>query len=110
MAIYNSEILTSNTQLASGSGVRAITTVIVCNVNEYNPSTPTVGLAHLSLYAVPSGSSIGNPQLIVNKLPIPAGETVTFDQEKMVLDSGDELYAVSDIATTLVATVSTLVV
>jgi hypothetical protein len=101
MAIYNTAILGSNTTLASGSGERAITTIIVCN---------TTGAAiDLTLYAVPSGGSIGTTSMIVKTLSVPAGDTVSFDQEKMVLATGDSVVALGS-TTGLSATVSTLAV
>jgi hypothetical protein len=45
--------------------------------------------------------------MIVNALIVPAGDTVSFDQEKMVLSNGDSLVAVGS-DTGLSATVSTL--
>lgn len=101
MALYNTPILATNTTLASGSGDRAITTVIVCNT--------TGGNLPLTLYAVANGGSVGSGSMIVNALTVPAGDTVSFDQEKMVLTTGDTLVAVSS-GTGLTATVSTLAV
>lgn len=105
MAIYNTQItattaVSANT-LSSGSGIRAITTVIVCNTTA---SDKTV-----TLYAVPNGGSAGDGTMIVNTLTVPAGDTVSFDQEKMVLSTGDEIKAICS-ASGLTATVSTLVV
>lgn len=105
MAIYNTQItatsaVSANT-LSSGSGARAITTVIVCNT--------TASDRTVTLYAVPSGGSAGDSTMIVNTLTVPAGDTVSFDQEKMVLGTGDELKAICS-ASGLTATVSTLVV
>lgn len=105
MAIYNTQITAttaiSSNILTSGSGARAITTVIVCNTTA---SDKTV-----TLYAVPSGGTAGDGTMIVNTLNVPAGDTVSFDQEKMVLGTGDELRAICS-ASGLTATVSTLVV
>ena len=105
MAIYNTQITATTAIgsdiLASGSGARAITTVIVCNTTA---SDKTV-----TLYAVPNGGSSGDGTMIVNTLNVPAGDTVSFDQEKMVLGTGDELRAICS-ASGLTATVSTLVV
>ena len=47
--------------------------------------------------------------MIVQTLTIPAGDTVSFDQEKMVLATGDELKAICS-AAGLTATVSILAV
>jgi hypothetical protein len=47
--------------------------------------------------------------MIVNALVVPAGDTVSFDQEKMVLGATDTLVAIAS-DTGLTATVSVLVV
>ena len=111
MAIRNVAITgttaASPTQLYSSSGNNAITTIIVCNTH----ATTTI---NLNLYVVPSGSSpSANPETtIVKILPIPAGETVSFDQEKLVLGNGDSLQGVASVAFSagagLAVTVSTL--
>ena len=105
MAIYNTPILAANTTLASGSGDRAITTIIVCNTTGVDKT--------LTLYAVQNVGGIpGTPSssnMIVSALTVPAGDTVSFDQEKVVLTTGDTLVAVGD-AVGLTATVSTLAV
>jgi hypothetical protein len=105
MAIYNTAILASNTKLTSGTGNRAITTIIVCNT--------TAGDLPLTLHAVQnnagSAGTISDSTKIVQTLTVPAGDTVSFDQEKMVLTTGDDIWAISS-GTGLSATVSTLAV
>jgi hypothetical protein len=110
MAISNTSLTSSSQAIYTSSGNNAITTIIVCNTSAYNPSSPTANQSLLYMYAVPNGGSAGTSTLIVNGLPIPAGETVSFDQEKMVLANGDAIYAKTDSASNLVATVSTLAV
>ena len=95
----------SPTQLFLSSGSNAITTIIVCNT-----SGSTI---NLTLYAVPSGKTpSGNPETtIVSALPIPAGETVSFDQEKLVFGDNDVLSAIASVSysgTGLSVVVSTL--
>jgi hypothetical protein len=106
MAIYNTAITATSEgsaqTLASGSGARAITTVIVCNTGTTDRT--------VTLYAVPNpGTTASTGNMIVNALTVPAGDTVSFDQEKMVLATGDQLKAICS-GTGLTATVSTLVV
>lgn len=106
MAIYNTPITAtleaSSDKLESGSGPRAITTVIVCNTTGSDKT--------ITLYAVPSpGTTASTGNMIVNALIVPAGDTVSFDQEKVVLGTSDELRAICS-ASGLTATVSTLVV
>lgn len=114
MAITNATIGTTTSAIYTSSSANgdAITSVIVCNTAEFDPENPTAGEVKLSLYAVPAAGSASSPDantIIVNGLPVPAGETVSFDQEKLVLSLGDMLVAKGDIAN-LVATVSTLAV
>ena len=108
MAIYNTQITATSAASAdvigSGTGNRAITTVIVCN-------TGLTDLA-VTLYAVPAGTpsmTASASNMIVNALTVPAGDTVSFDQEKIVLGTGDELKAICNGAG-LTATVSILAV
>lgn len=99
MAIVNTAILSTSTTLFTSSGNNAITTVIICNTGSVDRT--------LTLHAVPNGGSVSTVNMIVNALIVPAGDTVSFDQEKMVLSNGDSLVAVSS-DTGLSATVSTL--
>jgi len=46
--------------------------------------------------------------MIVNNLKIPAGETFTFDTEKLVLSTGDTIRALATVNGALSATVSSL--
>jgi len=106
MAISNVVLGTSNSTLytstVSGTQIgNAITTMIICNTT---PSTS----ANLTLYAVPSGGSATSSTMIVNALTIPPGETVSLDQEKLVLGSSDTVQGFSSAASTLTFTISTL--
>ena len=116
MAIRNTALSSSNQTIYPSTGDNAVTTIIVCNIASFDPEFPTTGQAYLYLYAVPSADVSGDTTLnrhtIINGLPIPAGETVSLDQEKMVLATGDKLIAKGDAinGTNLVVTVSTLAV
>jgi hypothetical protein len=118
MAINNSNIAVLHGSISSGSPTGsflygpaatpvAITTIILCN------NTPSTDIT-VSIYAVASGSTpYAKPETtIVSKLTIPAGETVSFDQEKFVLAAGDSIQATASVAWSaglgVGATVSTL--
>ena len=117
MAIKNSNIAKLHTDLASGTPNGsyifgpavtpvAITTLILCN--------NTTGDITVSLYAVETGlDPFNEPETtIVSKLNIPAGDTVSFDQEKFVLGVGDSIQATASVAWSsglgVGATISTL--
>jgi hypothetical protein len=110
MAIANLTLTSSNQTVYSSSGSNAITTIIICNTSTYVPATPTVNQSLLYLYAVPSGGTAGTGNIIINGLPIPAGETVSLDQEKLVLGNGDFIGGKTDSLSNLTVTVSTLAV
>jgi len=107
MAIYNTEILATNTTLVSGSAVeRAVTTIIVCNTGV---TDRTLTIFALGKDGTGTQTTAGTTSMIVNALIVPAGDTVSFDQEKVVLGATDTLVAVGS-GTGLTATVSVLVV
>ena len=106
MAIKNTAIpATTNSAIYTSSGDNAITTIIVCNT--------TSSAINLTLYAVANnGGAVGTPadgNMIVKTLSVPAGDTVSFDQEKVVLSDNDTIVAYAS-AIGLTATVSTLAV
>lgn len=108
MAITNNTIaITTPASVYTSSGDNAITTLIVCNTGD--PTDPATDIDYLWLYAVPNGGTASTATMIVNGLPIPGGETVTFDQEKVVLANGDAIYAVCT-TENLSITISTLAV
>lgn len=115
MAIQNTLVSDSNTAIYTSSGDNAITSIIVCNLNPFDPLNPNNNTYYFTLYAVPFGELLPPPGInvlpkhtIVNNIPITAGETLSLDQEKLVLTSGDLLVAISDVADQLSVTISTL--
>jgi len=46
--------------------------------------------------------------MIVNALPVPPGETVSLDQEKLVLSNNDTIVAVASVGATVSILISTL--
>jgi len=84
MAIQNS--ILSATQLdlltvPSGKSY-ALTTILVCNYS-------STDAANFDLHLVRNGNARGNDNIIVSNLELPAGETFTFDSERIVLEEGD---------------------
>lgn len=109
MALTSSIIGNTNTTIytstISGSQTgNAITCMMICN---YGASA-----ANVTIYAVPNNAgSVGTPgntNMIISALTIPIGETVSLDQEKLVLSSNDTIVAVSTVSSTLAMTISTL--
>jgi len=85
----------------------AITCMILCN--NYDPVDLTnedEGSCEVSIYLKKVG--IGTLWLIVNKLIVPASETVFLSEERIILDAGDEIHVATSVADRIVFTVSTL--
>jgi len=111
MAIANTRLTTTGlTTVYTSSGNNAITTIIVCNTGTVDLTDETVRASDLDLYLVPNSSSATEATRIISKLTIPAGETVFFSEERMVLDGGDEIYVGTSSASKIAVTVSSLAV
>lgn len=97
MALNQTTLTTSASAVFTSSGQNAITTVYLCN---YSGSDVTV-----TLYAIPSGDSVGNGTMIYKSLPIAAGDTYIIDTERLILNNGDTIQAVCSANTSVTATV-----
>ena len=86
----------------------AVTTIAFCNTAAPNNTDETINAVIVNIYIVRSGKSFGAGNLIVSNLTVPAGETVFFSEERIVLDSGDEIWVGTSAAARLSVTVSSL--
>ena len=88
----------------------AVTTIALCNTATPDPANETADSVTVSIYVVRSGLSYGPGNRIVSELVVPAGETVFFSEERMVLASGDDIWVGTSSAAKLAVTVSALAV
>jgi hypothetical protein len=84
----------NGTAIYTSSGNNAITSIIACN-NSGSDIT-------ITLYAIPNTkNAYNNPECtIVSNLVLPAGETLSLDQEKLVLGNNDVIGAIASTAYT----------
>lgn len=109
MAITSTQLTSTGiTTVYTSSSNNAITTMIVCNTGAVNLTDETVNAASLTLnlVAFPASATVANR--IVANLNIPAGETVFFSDERIVLADGDTVQATASVANLLSITISTL--
>jgi hypothetical protein len=109
------KVFTSSTTGAPIAGgvtgrTNAITTIAFCNTDAPSASDETTNAVVVNIYIVRSGKSFVAGNLIVSNLTVPAGETVFFSEERIVLDSGDEIWVGTSAAGRLSVTVSALAV
>lgn len=96
MAIQSTAILSTETTIFTCPGVAttdereyAVTCIIFCN----NSATDIT----LTIHYVPFGSARSFQNMVVSNLTIPAGETFTFDTEKIILSTGDRVQAIASL-------------
>lgn len=100
MAIANTLLTTLDGNIYVSSGASAITAIYLCNAG-------TVTQA-ITVYACPSGESLGPEHLIYKDLSLTAGDTYVIDTEKLILSDGDYLNANCTANASVVATVSSI--
>lgn len=88
----------------------AVTTIALCNTAAPNTTDETINSVTVNIYLVRNGLSYGSGNLIVSNLVVPAGETVFFSEERVVLASGDSIWVGTSASARLAVTVSTLAV
>lgn len=98
MAILNTQLNTSDTTVYTSSGETLVACLFLCNTHTADVT--------VSVHVVPNGQSVSDTQLILKDYNIPAGDTLTFEWEKLILDNGDYISATADVANKVSVTVS----
>jgi len=91
MAIVNQQLKTTKVDmlLVPADTSYAITNILVCNNGD--------ATASFDLHLIPQSSQLDNTETrVINNLELPAGETFTFDSEKIVLEAGDTVSFVAE--------------
>ena len=116
MAIVNAQLTTTQLDLLTvpASKTYAVTNILVCNTYDPDAADAATKDAKFDMHLIPSGEPLSlNKTTVVRQLTLPAGETFTFDSERVILDVGDKISFVAepDIGsgnTNLAATISYL--
>jgi hypothetical protein len=83
----------TDTGLSGGTGQQtAITTIALCNIENPDLTNETINSCDVNIHFVKNGSSATRNNLVVSKLTVPAGETVFFSDERIILDSNDSVW------------------
>jgi hypothetical protein len=116
MAIVNQTLTTTQLDIITVPAEKqyAITNILVCNTYDPGAGDAASHDAIFDLHLIPSGQALSNVRTtVVRQLTLPAGETFTFDSERIVLGAGDIVSFVAEPnlgagTTDLAATVSYL--
>ena len=96
--------------LVPAGQIRAVTTIVVCNTGTPDLTDETINSADLTLQLVPYNVAAGEEHIIVKNLTVPAGETIFFSDERIILSSGDYIIATASAANLISTTVSSMYV
>lgn len=98
MSIKSTTLDVTATNIYTSNGVSALTTVYFCNTSP--------GVLTFNVYAVPSGLSADQTNIMYYALQIAPSDTYVLDTEKLILDNGDSIVANATIGGSIVSTVS----
>ena len=108
MAIQSIAIGATDTTIFTATGDKMIATMIFCNQALPNPLQVDSNVTYLDIHLVKKLESASSTNRIVNALMIPAGETVFFDTERIVLQDGDKVIASTTSPAVITCTISTV--
>lgn len=74
----------------------AITTIAFCNTGAPNSSNESTNAVTVDIHIARKGVGAVAGNKIVSGLVVPAGETVFFSEERVVLENGDMIYVTVD--------------
>lgn len=101
----------TNTGAVGGTPITsAVTTIMICNTSAITINDETINSVNVNVYLVKSGGSYTTSNMVVNTLIVPAGETVFFSEERIVLDPNDEIWVGTSTSNAVAVTVSSLLV
>jgi hypothetical protein len=89
MSLQSSYLTTTTSSVYSSSGSTAALTFYFANFSTNTNAT-------FSLWAVSSGSSPSNINVLYSNVTVLAGDTYVADSERLFFNNGDELYARSN--------------
>ena len=108
MAIESIAVGSTSTDIFVATGDKMISTMIFCNQELPNPYQDDSNVTYLDIHLVRYLDVATTTNRIVNALMIPAGETVFFDTERIVLQDGDKVVAVTTSPAVITCTISTV--
>lgn len=88
--------------------VNAVTTIALCNVGAPNLTDETVNSANVDIQLVPYNIAPDTKHYIVKNLTVPAGETIFFSDERIILSAGDKIVVTASAANLIAVTVSSM--
>lgn len=99
MSLQSSYIGTTASAVYSSAGSTAAMTIYFSNFSDSN-------VAAFSLWAVKSGNTPGNVNVLYSNVTVQPGDTYLASTERLLLDNGDELYSYANVNNTMSVTLT----
>ena len=107
MAITNALIAGDTTILTVPASKRyAVTNILICNNEDINLVHEEHGITNFDMHLVKTGQPLGAINMILNTVHMPAGETFSLDEERIILEAGDSIAISGTSPTVLSETIS----
>jgi len=100
MALTQTLVTVTPVEIYRSTGTNAVVVAYFCNIS----AVP----AQLSLYLVDVGGTASESNMIYKNLNLTAEDTYVLDNEKIILDNNQSLYASCSVADAVRATVNTI--
>lgn len=103
MAITNARLTTgaaANVLFSTSTVSKAVTAIYLCN--------PNGSAVTANVYVVPAGSTDVGNCLIYSNLIVASSDTSIADSERLILESGDSVYANCSVANGIIMTISSV--
>lgn len=93
ISVPNRAFTATDTGLLGGQGQQtAITTIAICNIEDPDLTDETVNSVSINIHLVKKDENAERRNLIASNLIVPAGETLFFSDERIILDSDDSIW------------------
>lgn len=90
MSLQSTYLTTTASSVYTSSGTNAAMTFYVANYS-------TTANAMFSIWAVPSGGTPSNLNVLYSNISVSSGDTYLASTERLFLDNGDQIYARSNV-------------
>ena len=111
MAILSTSLATTPVPISPNlSTDSAITVMFFCNLNTPDPLDSELGRQFIDIHVVPSGGNPTDLNKIANQVPVDAGDTFTFNTERLVLAPNDRIHASTTTLSEVSVTISYVVI
>lgn len=99
MSIVNKQLTTTQLDLVTvpSNKIYGVTSILICNTYSQKSNNPDQHQSSFDMYIIKNGDSLEiKKNTVIREWVLPAGESMTVDTEKIVLEEGDKISFVAE--------------